>query len=63
MLRVFRKICPEREFREDVPGLWSDEHTIEVASRAEGLLKEMGRPGFTTLEESLKIMIESVSSA
>jgi len=59
VLAEFRKLFPERKFIDDVPGLWDDLAIVGPARRAEALLREMGRPGFTTLEESLKMTVES----
>lgn len=59
VLQTFRKLYPDREFIDDVPGLWDDLSIVEGREKAEKLLKEMGRSRFTSLEESLKMLVES----
>jgi hypothetical protein len=63
VLAAFRNLFPDKKFRDDEPGLWDDLSTVEPAKRAEKLLQEMGRPGFTSLEESLRRNVESLVSA
>ncbi|KAL1638791.1 hypothetical protein SLS58_008605 [Diplodia intermedia] len=52
-LAFYRKHYPDREFPEDIPGVECDLAEIEPAKRAEELLKEMGRPGYETLEDTV----------
>lgn len=63
MLAAFRKLYPDRTFRDDEPGLWDDLSIVEPAKRAEALLREMGTPGFTALEESLKRNVQGLVEA
>lgn len=63
ILAAFRKLFPNKKFRDDEPGLWDDLSTVEPAKRAEGLLRDMGRPGFTELEESLGRNVQDLVSA
>ncbi|KAK0653700.1 Aldehyde reductase 2 [Lasiodiplodia hormozganensis] len=58
VLAAFRMAFPEKKFRDDIPGLWDDSTICEPAKRAEFLLTEMGRPGFTPLTQSLKETFE-----
>ncbi|KAF2138215.1 uncharacterized protein K452DRAFT_290798 [Aplosporella prunicola CBS 121167] len=52
VLDILRKQNPEREF---VPNFLSgtDRSVIELRGRAEQLLQELGRPGFTSMEDSV----------
>ncbi|KKY15405.1 putative aldehyde reductase [Diplodia seriata] len=52
-LAFYRKHYPDREFPADIPGVECDLAEIEPAKRAEELLKEMGRPGYETLEDTV----------
>ncbi|KAK5049350.1 hypothetical protein LTR84_004279 [Exophiala bonariae] len=63
VLGAFRKLYPERTFRDDEPGLWDDLSIVEPAKRAEALLREMGREGFTGLEESLRRNVQEIVDA
>lgn len=58
VLGAFRELFPGRKFIDDVPGLWDDLTTCEPAKRAEALLVDMGRPGFTPLAQSLRETFE-----
>lgn len=58
LLRILRTMFPGRKFMDDIPGLEDDPSVIHPAARAEGILKEMGRPGWTGLEESLRGNLE-----
>ncbi|KAB2580941.1 Aldehyde reductase 2 [Lasiodiplodia theobromae] len=58
LLRILRSMFPGRKFIDDIPGLEDDPSVIRPAARAEGILKEMGRPGWTGLEESLRENLE-----
>ena len=44
---------------EDVPGIWDELTVIEQRGRAEEILKDMGREGYTSLRESLSMLAES----
>lgn len=59
VLAKLRKLYPQRKFVGDTEGLWLDLAIVEPATRGEGLLREMGREGYTTLEESLRLTAES----
>ncbi|KAF2501148.1 aldehyde reductase II [Lophium mytilinum] len=55
LLAIFRKLYPQREFRDDFPGLGQDLSKI-ANGRAEELLKRFGQPGWMTLEDSIKTL-------
>jgi hypothetical protein len=61
MLAIFRKNFPDRKFHEDFPGIGKDISTIAPRERAIALLKEFGRDGFRSFEESLLMNVESIS--
>ncbi|KAK0609032.1 Aldehyde reductase 2, partial [Lasiodiplodia hormozganensis] len=52
-LAFYRKHYPDRQFPEDVSGVVSTFVEVEPAKRAEELLKDMGRPGFEALENTV----------
>ncbi|ORY10391.1 dihydroflavonol-4-reductase [Clohesyomyces aquaticus] len=52
ILAIYRKLYPERKFRDDVEGLGQDRAKVP-RERAEELLKWMGREGWTRLEVSV----------
>ncbi|KAF9640008.1 hypothetical protein BFW01_g11814 [Lasiodiplodia theobromae] len=52
-LALYRKHYPDRQFPEDVPGVASNFVEVEPAKRAEELLKDMGRPGFEALGDTV----------
>jgi hypothetical protein len=56
VLDILRKEYPNRTFPEnfDKSVKW---HTIPQRERAEELLKRLGRPGWTSLEESVKMNV------
>lgn len=47
------KLYPSKTFVPEIEASKLDRSDIELAPRAENLLKEMGRPGWTSLEDSL----------
>lgn len=53
ILAWLRKWYPERQFPDDFQK-GRDLTEWKPRARAEALLKEIGRPGFTTLEQSIK---------
>ncbi|KAF2670264.1 NAD(P)-binding protein [Microthyrium microscopicum] len=59
ILAVFRKLYPERKFIEDLPDLGQD-LSIVANGRAEELVKRFGRPGWATLEESVKAVADTL---
>jgi nucleoside-diphosphate-sugar epimerase len=58
LLRALKKVRPDRKFVDEFP----DENVRDVSKvaneRAEELLKALGRPGWTSLEDSLKANVE-----
>lgn len=60
VLQALRKLYPEREFVPDREGLGHDLSRIHGRERAEQILKDMGRPGWKPLEESLKENLEDL---
>lgn len=59
ILATVRKLYPDRKFLKDVKDL--GEHKSIVANgRAEELVKRFGRPGWTSLEESVKVITETL---
>lgn len=61
LLHTLRKLYPKRQFAEDILGLEEDKNRILPAGRAERILKEMGRPGWTSLEDSLRMNTEKLA--
>ncbi|RDW91717.1 aldehyde reductase II [Coleophoma crateriformis] len=59
ILAIFRKLYPQRKFLEDIPGLGEDKSVV-ANERAEELLKRLGRSGWTSLEESIKNITETL---
>lgn len=53
ILAVFRKLYPDRHFMEDMPELGRDLSKV-ANGRAEEILKQFGRPGWTSLEDSIR---------
>jgi hypothetical protein len=53
MLAIFRKLFPGHPFIDDIPNLGRDLSKV-ANQRAEELLKRFGRPGWTSIEESIK---------
>ncbi|OJD33154.1 aldehyde reductase ii [Diplodia corticola] len=60
LLRALRKMYPEKTFYDDRDGQGEDLSEIVGAAKAEQLLKDMGRPGWKGLEESLRENLEGV---
>ncbi|EON63476.1 hypothetical protein W97_02704 [Coniosporium apollinis CBS 100218] len=58
---VLRQMFPERDFPEPDPNAPRDTNKILPAGRAEGLLREMGRPGWVGLEETVRASLEGVA--
>jgi predicted metal-dependent phosphoesterase TrpH len=60
LLRALKKVRPDHKFIDE----FSDENVRDVSKvaneRAEELLKAMGRPGWTSLEDSLKANVEGL---
>lgn len=53
MLAVFRKLYPDHHFMQDMPDLGQDLSTV-ANGRAEEIVKRFGRPGWTSLEASIR---------
>jgi nucleoside-diphosphate-sugar epimerase len=53
ILTIFRKLYPGRKFIDDIPNLGKDLSKV-ANQRAEELVKRFGRPGWTSLEETIK---------
>ncbi|EXL68140.1 hypothetical protein FOPG_15792 [Fusarium oxysporum f. sp. conglutinans race 2 54008] len=62
ILEILRKIEPEKTFPDNFSG-GEDPNEIEPRDKAEQLLRELGRPGWTTLEESIRGTLESLHLA
>ncbi|KAF5640148.1 aldehyde reductase II [Fusarium sp. NRRL 25303] len=62
ILDILRKNFPNRTFPENFSG-GEDPNEIEPRDKAEQLLKDLGRPGWTTLEESILSNVEAVAKA
>lgn len=52
--QLLRELYPLKTFAPEAPDAVLDTSEIIHAPRAEALLKEMGQPGFTTLEECVR---------
>ncbi|PNP51923.1 hypothetical protein FNYG_15864 [Fusarium nygamai] len=61
ILDIFRKNFPDRSFPENFSG-GEDPNEIEPRDKAEQLLKDLGRPGWTSLEESVLANVESIAT-
>jgi hypothetical protein len=61
ILKIFRQDFPDRKFVEDFPDQGEDISTIRNEKSVE-MLKRMGRPGLTTLEESLKAVVKDMTN-
>jgi nucleoside-diphosphate-sugar epimerase len=53
ILAILRKLYPDREFIQDIPDLGRDLSKV-ANERAEELVKRFGRPGWTSLEDSIR---------
>ncbi|KAH7084154.1 NAD dependent epimerase/dehydratase [Paraphoma chrysanthemicola] len=60
ILAAFRKLFPHKEFSQDVPGLRKSKWTIEGRAKAEKLLRDLGRPGFVSFDESMRQTAEGL---
>lgn len=54
MQNVMKKLYPHKEFSSDLPNSVLDRSIIAEAERTEGLLKAMGRHGWTTVEDCVR---------
>jgi hypothetical protein len=59
-LAIFRKNFPDQKFLDDWPNLPKDLSKVAAWQRSVELLKEVGRPGFTSMEESILNNVEGV---
>lgn len=59
MLAVFRKLYPDRKFREDYTDNGHDVSKV-ANGRAEEIVKRFDRPGWTSLEDSLKAITDTI---
>lgn len=62
ILGIFRKLEPERNFVADFSG-GEDPALIEPREKAEGLLRDLGQPGWTSVEQSVAGLIEQIKEA
>lgn len=62
ILDILRKHYPEKTFPENFSD-GEDANEIEPRDKAEQLLKDLGRPGWNSLEDSVIATVEGVSSA
>ncbi|KAF9776780.1 hypothetical protein IL306_004976 [Fusarium sp. DS 682] len=62
MLDIFRKHFPNKSFPENFSG-GEDPNEIEPRDKAEQLLKDLGRPGWTSLEDSILANLEGVDES
>jgi hypothetical protein len=62
ILGIFRKLEPEKNFVADFSG-GDDPALIKSREKAEGLLRDLGRLGWTSLEQSVADLIEGVKEA
>lgn len=62
VLDVFRKHEPEKKFPENFSS-GDDPNEIEARGRAEQMLRDLGQPGWTSLEDSLLMNIEDLRTA
>ncbi|KAI9164183.1 Aldehyde reductase 2 [Paramyrothecium foliicola] len=62
VLDVLRKLEPEREFPDNFSG-GEDPNEVEPRDKAEQLLRQLGRPGWTTLEDSIRGTLEDLELA
>ncbi|KAH6673670.1 hypothetical protein B0J14DRAFT_667193 [Halenospora varia] len=60
VLRIFRKLRPDHKFIDDYEDESIQDRSKVANERTEELLKRMGRPGFTPIEESIKNNIEGL---
>ena len=60
--RAVQRLYPDKSFPKDIEEAELDTSEIVPAPRAEALLKEMGRSGWTTLEETVRMNTEDLAS-
>lgn len=58
ILAIYRKLYPEQKFMDDIPGLGRDLSKVSN-ERAEEMVRRFGRPGWTSLEESVADAVAS----
>lgn len=61
-MEVLRKAEPSKTFPENFAG-GRDANEYEGRAKAEQLLKDLGRPGWTTLEETIVATVEGLREA
>ena len=59
VLHILRKLEPDRKFPENFSG-GRNPNNIEGRDEAEEWLRQLGRPGWTTLEESIGGLVEDL---
>ncbi|EAQ92052.1 hypothetical protein CHGG_00287 [Chaetomium globosum CBS 148.51] len=59
--RAIHRLYPNRAFSGDIEDAELDASHIVPAPRAEALLKDMGRPGWTDLKESVKMNVDDLA--
>ncbi|KAM5354656.1 hypothetical protein ACJ41O_001303 [Fusarium nematophilum] len=59
ILEILRKVQPEKTFPENFSG-GEDTNVIALQDEAEQLLRDLGRPGWTTLESSIRGAVEDL---
>ena len=59
--RAIHRLYPNRAFSGDIEDAGLDASHIVPAPRAEALLKDMGRPGWTDLKESVKMNVDDLA--
>jgi hypothetical protein len=59
--RVVQALYPRRSFSGDIEDAEPDASQVVPAPRAEALLKDMGRPGWTSFEESVRMNVEDLA--
>lgn len=59
ILAILRKHFPERTFAEDFAG-GRNPNILKVQDRAEQLLRELGEPGWVSLEDSILANVEDL---
>jgi len=61
ILAIFRKLYPQKKFIDDMPNLGQDLSKV-ANGRAEELVKRFGRPGWTSLEDSVRDVAKTFSA-
>ncbi|CZT05838.1 uncharacterized protein RAG0_11766 [Rhynchosporium agropyri] len=62
ILAIFRRLYPDRNFMDDLVDAGRDLSTVTNERTAE-VLRRFGKPGLTTLEESIKAATEQILSS